>query len=261
MSSAAKLPQLRVYGHFISQPARAVLWALAIKKLPYDFFKVVPVSGSTQTEDYLDRFPMGTIPAIEDYNEEAVLEEDGSRGSRRRVVRLTEANAILPYLAEKHEWRDLYPYDSLRRRATVDQWLHWHHNNLRPLTFHYFVPLMYDGKKSMSFQHEADGDELMTSVGTSREPQALLEEALTVMKYGALHSTPFIGGDHYTVADMVMYSELDQLEVLRQYDFAADPKFKEVHAWMQRMKGVPEHDIVRRTLYKLAEKLKSEGKI
>jgi glutathione S-transferase len=31
---------LRVFGHYISQPTRAVLWMLHMKKVPFEFVKV-----------------------------------------------------------------------------------------------------------------------------------------------------------------------------------------------------------------------------
>ena len=38
--------------------------------------------------------------------------------------------AILCYLAQRHGWEGLYP-TKLRERASVDEYLHWHHANAR----------------------------------------------------------------------------------------------------------------------------------
>jgi glutathione S-transferase len=55
-----------VYGNFISQPSRAVLWALAMKGISYKFVKVDPSAGDCERPDYLSKFPCGTAPALED---------------------------------------------------------------------------------------------------------------------------------------------------------------------------------------------------
>ena len=72
---------MKVYGVALSQPARAVLWALNWKKVDYEFVQIMPGSkrqNGSRSPEYLRICPAGTVPAIDD---------DG--------VVLSESNAIL----------------------------------------------------------------------------------------------------------------------------------------------------------------------
>ena len=107
---------LTVYGVPLSQPVRAVLWALIWKGVPFTLVPVNPGSsrkGGTRHPDYLSQVnPAGTMPAIND---------DG--------FVLSECHAILAYLCEKHGWNDLYPPGE--KRAKIQEYLHFHHSNTR----------------------------------------------------------------------------------------------------------------------------------
>mmetsp|Transcript_25323 Transcript_25323/g.51714 ORF Transcript_25323/g.51714 Transcript_25323/m.51714 type:complete len:282 (+) Transcript_25323:150-995(+) len=65
---------LRLYGHYGSQPFRTVAWLLKMHRLPFEFVKVDPMSGSTRDEQFLSKFPLGLIPAMEE------VDEDGGGG-------------------------------------------------------------------------------------------------------------------------------------------------------------------------------------
>lgn len=193
-----------------------------MKKLPVKFIKVEPMKGDTVKPEFLAKFPAGVVPALDDQG-----------------FYLTEAHSILPYLADKHDWLDIYPKD-LKQRAVINQWLHWHHTGLRPLTWHYFVPVM----------RRLQGIDTPKDPKSEKKAQGVLEEAMAVLKYGALVKSPYLAGETVTLADLCLYCELDQLEYLKAIDFS---KYPEVQAWMSRMKQVPEHDPVRQSLRKLAE--------
>lgn len=61
---------------------------------------------------------------------------------------LAESHAILKYLAEKHDWDDIYPSDA-RERARLDEYLFWHNRSIRELTLVYWRRLVHpeDHKK------------------------------------------------------------------------------------------------------------------
>lgn len=91
---------LKIFGHATSQPTRAVLWLCMMKKLPYDFVKVDPTVRANKEPAFVKQFPAGIIPSIED-----------------GAVRISEAHAIMTYLATKHVWHDVYPLDVGEVRA------------------------------------------------------------------------------------------------------------------------------------------------
>lgn len=224
-------PSLTVFGHYVSQPVRAVVWTLAMKSTPYNFVKINPVVGEAETPEFLSKFPTGVVPAL----------QDDSRAGK--PFYLTESTAILPYLCDQYSWSDLYPTDH-QHRAKIQQWLSWHHGNLRSCTTHIFRPAM-----------------LQVMGKTPKTPDAkfverFMKENMLVLKYeGRLHERPFLTGDAPTIADISAYCELDQLWYGKLFDF--EP-FPEVASWMKKMQQLPQHDEIRRSLFKLCEKFQSK---
>lgn len=107
---------LKLYGVPLSQPFRAVAWALLQKRVPFQVALTVPASThpkiGARSEDFLARKnPLGTIPVIE--------EPDG--------FTLAESPAILAYLAETRGWDDLYPSNDPAARARITAFMHWQH--------------------------------------------------------------------------------------------------------------------------------------
>jgi glutathione S-transferase len=98
---------LKVYGRANSINVRKVLWMLGELGLPYE--REDWGRGFRPTADPAFRAinPVGVVPVI----------DDGE-------FRLRESNAIVRYLAAKHDRVDLYPKD-LRQRATVESWMDW----------------------------------------------------------------------------------------------------------------------------------------
>jgi glutathione S-transferase len=238
---------LTVYGNYLSQPSRAVLWALAMKGVPFTAKSVNPMAGGTNTADFLAKFPMGAIPSIED------VDANGA------ALHLSESNSILVYLAEKHNWDDLYPRDDAARKAKINQWLHWHHGNLRPATTKFFFPLMTAqdkiGAEASVAEKRAAVQQVHKSVAAGKK---IMRTTFDVMKYGAfvdgqtgLKKGDFLGGGAASVADIAAYCELDQLfyfGLMTKAEIAAESP--EVAAWLERMGTLPEHDSVRRTMVK-----------
>eukprot|EP01126_Amoeba_proteus_P020575 TRINITY_DN2091_c0_g1_i4.p1 TRINITY_DN2091_c0_g1~~TRINITY_DN2091_c0_g1_i4.p1 ORF type:complete len:161 (+),score=18.33 TRINITY_DN2091_c0_g1_i4:199-681(+) len=128
MESAKGTP-LVVYGHWVSQPARAVMWALKIKGVDWRYVEVDPSRGDTRRPDFANKFLGRTIPAIED--------ED---------VYLFESNAVLPYLADKYNWEDWYPKD-IRSRALINQYLCYHISGTRQCSTTLFRPILFAALK------------------------------------------------------------------------------------------------------------------
>ena len=199
-----------------------------MKQLPYTFKKTDPISGQCDTDEFLTMFPQGTIPAM-DHN----------------GFKLTESHAILPYLCDANGWSDLYPTDP-KKRAEVNQWLHWHHTTMRLTTMYFFRPHMIAAMKGEPLQEDAK---------KQKRAHRTMDDTLLVMKFGGLlkgGKTPqkFVCGDTLTIADLCLYCEIDQTVALKTWDYS---KYPEVSAWIDRMKQLPEHDSVRRALFKMSK--------
>lgn len=136
----------------------------------------------------------------------------------------------MAYLANKHDWTDVYPKDA-KARAKIDQYLSWHHTNTRHSTTRILRP--YIARHLGKATPEQLDDVKNTNAIISRYVTIL--EQLFVAPYVAESKTP-------TLADYACYCELDQLEAMEVFDFSVFPK---TAAWMERMKEVPLHDEVR----------------
>ena len=119
--------KLEIYGVIASQPTRAVMWLCRLKNLPFKMVKMSPGWSRKKRKDFIEQInPTGRIPAIRDVS----------------GFILYESAAILTYLCTKNKWDDLYPSHDLERRSLIDQYMNWHHENIRKVTFGHIVYLM-----------------------------------------------------------------------------------------------------------------------
>lgn len=247
---------LIIHGVPLSQPFRSVIWPCLLKGLPFTIQIAVPGGKpddkySTRRHDFLQKFPLGTIPSI----------EDTTTG-----VCLSEAPAILAYLSSRHGWDDVYPAASsivnsnddmrlLRNRARIDEYCHWHHSNLRSLTRASF--------RRYIKPHSSITDD-MIGLWKKEATHALkvlersyLSPAAATSGGGGTHTGLGKGGggyllgtDHPTAVDFMAYEEVCQVgpDYGNVLDFASYPH---ITSWLGRMKALPWHDYVHASLREL----------
>ena len=61
--------KLKIFGVPMSQAVRTVLWMMLYKKLPFELIITAPGSpkeNGTRHPSYLEKYPNGTIPGLED---------------------------------------------------------------------------------------------------------------------------------------------------------------------------------------------------
>lgn len=216
---------LILYGVPFSQPVRAVMWLMLYKRLPFEMRLINPGSkGDTGSRNpaYLAKNPGGTIPMIEEPDTGYVL---------------SEAHAIMCYLANKHGWDDVYPTDP-QARGKVDWYLHYHHRNVRDASTGLVAPKI---RKDLNIPE-----------AMQQAARATLTNALRAMEEGWLKYSTYITGDAVTLADIAAYVEIGQLQpgFTGVYDFEPFPR---VQAWMQTMKQVDGHDDVHVVLAELGD--------
>lgn len=114
---------MKLYTMPISQPARAVMWAMAYEGTACEMVQVMPGKDTRKPEFMKMSNLMGTVPCL----------DDGG-------FVVSESHAILTYLAEKQDW-SLYP-SSAEGRARVQQYFNWHHRNTREITLSAFAPAL-----------------------------------------------------------------------------------------------------------------------
>ncbi|MEM7249785.1 MAG: glutathione S-transferase family protein [Pseudomonadota bacterium] len=218
-------PNLVVYGVPFSQPVRAVLWLLLLKHEPFELVLINPGSkGDTGSRNpsFLAKNPGGTIPTIEERDSGFVL---------------GEAHAIMPYLAQRHGWDDVYPTDP-HARARVDWYLHYHHRNVRDASVGLVAP---------KIRKDLDIPPIIQQTA-----QANLERALRTLESGWLNQGAYLLGNILTLADIAAYVEIGQLQAqfTNVFDFSAYP---EIRRWLSTMSAVDGHDDVHVVLREIGD--------
>ena len=216
---------LILYGVPLSQPVRAVMWLLLIKRMPFEMVLINPGSkgeNGSRHPSYLAKNPGGTIPTIEEPDTGFVL---------------GEAHTILCYLSNRHGWEDVYPSDPARR-AKIDWYLHYHHRNVREASIGFVAPKI---RKDLNIPAAAQQMSLAT-----------LTNALGALDTGWLARSKYLAGDTLTLADLAAYVEIGQLQscFTNLFDFAPFPN---VSRWLGAMRGVEAHDVVHTVLAELGD--------
>jgi glutathione S-transferase len=216
---------LIIYGVPFSQPVRAVLWLLILKKTRFELVLTNPGSsgpGGSRHFDFLTKNPAGTIPCLEET-------ETG--------FTLGEAHAIMTYLAQKNAWHDVYPED-LQARARIDGFLHFHHRNFREASVGLVAPKV---RKDLNIP-----ESIQVSAHRS------LSRALKMLDTSVLSQGQFLTGDSMTLADLAAYVEIGQLQpgFTNVFDFSGYPN---VQRWMSDMMRVDGHDDVHVALTELGD--------
>ena len=216
---------LILYGVPFSQPVRAVMWLLILKRMPFDMTLINPGSegrSGSRNPSYLAKNPAGTIPCIEEPDSGFVL---------------GEAHAIMCYLSRKHGWTDVYPADE-QLRATVDWYLHFHHRTIREASIGLVAP---------KIRKDLDIPEAIQA-----SAKANFTSALTALEQGWLSKRRFLVGDSITLADLAAYVEIGQTQrrFTNVFDFRPFPN---IERWLSEMADIEGHDEVHVVLEELGD--------
>ena len=114
---------LDLYGHYVSQPARACAWLMKIEDISFNFKRVEPMKGDCKKKEFLEKFPTGLSPAIE---------VAGSNSAS--TFKLTEGTSILQYICEVNKLEQWWPTSatsSSEERALLASYLSSHHSTTR----------------------------------------------------------------------------------------------------------------------------------
>jgi len=214
---------IKIHGVPLSQAFRAVLWVLFNKELPFELVLTVPGSkaeNGTRHPDYLNKFPNGTIPALED---------------PQTGFLLAESHAIMCYLCNKYEWVDLYPKGH-EERAKIDDFLHYHHRNIKEASLAYFAPMARP--------------DLGLTDDVINMAKRLFKNGLNALETQWLKKNNYICGDKATIADIAAYVEVGQLQSQFTNLFNFEP-FPNINRWLERMTQMKGHDDVHLVLSEL----------
>ena len=153
---------------------------------------------------------------------------------------LAESCAIIRFLSDFYKVDEKwYPRQDVFRRALIDQWLDWHHNNSRFAAMNYVF--------SKVFKPIFDSRGLKTSV---YETYSFLLKVLNFLNK-ILKERKFIVDDIISIADLIIASELNQL-ILTDFDFS---KFSYVKEYLDRINSLKELEEVNENLMKFKTRI------
>ncbi|HKK30958.1 MAG TPA: glutathione S-transferase family protein [Alphaproteobacteria bacterium] len=163
---------LKILGRVNSSNVMKVLWTCAELNLPYEREDVGGEFGGNDTPEYLTLNPNGRVPTVIDGN-----------------LVLWESNAIVRYLAAKHDAGGLWPTD-VAERADLDRWMDWQQTVLSPAFRDVFWGLVRTPPENR------DQAAIAAAVRASGDAFRMLD--------ARLQDRAFIGGDRLTMADIPM---------------------------------------------------------
>jgi glutathione S-transferase len=197
---------MKLYMHPVSTTSRPIRLLIAERELPVEEQVVDLFSGAHHQPPFSEMNPNKLVPVLQDGD-----------------FVLTESQAILQYLADKFELRDLYPAD-LKKRATINERLDWFNTVFfREYGYGFCYPQLYP-------HHERQNDEAQAKTLEWSAERA--KAGLKVLDEHWIGKNDFCAGDTMSIADLSGVCMVTVGEVNR-VDLGAYPN---IQRWIARMK-------------------------
>jgi glutathione S-transferase len=194
---------LKVWGRKNSSNVQKVMWACGEMKVPVDRIDIGGPFGGNKEPAYLAKNPNGLVPTIEDGD-----------------LVLWESNAIVRYLAAKHDMGGLSPAN-LQERALADRWMDWQLTTVAPAITPMFM-------------------QLVRTPADKRDPKAVEDSRVKTsdaLKIFAAHlaKNDYAGGKRFTMGDIPL-----GIMVYRWFTFAIErPDLPALKSWYDRVAQRP----------------------
>lgn len=180
--------------------------------LPYCVTAVDISKGEQHDPEFRKLNPNGKIPVITDQDEE---------DSTGQPIRIFESGNILIYLATK---ADRFLPDATAEQADVLGWLFFQVGHLGPMVgqWHWF--------------DDAAPARSELAINRYREETLRLLEVLN----GRLGDSAYLGGTHYSIADIANYTWAKAaVNELREDEVEAVSRLDSLHTWLQKISDRP----------------------
>ncbi|XP_030356188.1 glutathione S-transferase theta-1-like [Strigops habroptila] len=201
---------LELYLDLLSQPCRAVYIFARSNNIPFEFKQVELFKGQQRTEEFRKVNMLMKVPAL----------RDGS-------FTLAESVAILLYMVRKFKTPDHWYPSDLQKRARVDEYLSWHHLNIRE-------------KGSKLFLTKVLLPLLTGQPPPPEKVEGAIEDLNVVLKQFEekfLQDKPFIAGNEISLADLAALVELMQTVGAGYDPFQERPKLAAWHRQVEEAVG------------------------
>lgn len=168
---------LKIWGRATSSNVQAVMWAVGELGLEHERLDVGGAYGGTDTPEYGAMNPNRLVPTLQDGD-----------------LTMWESAACVRYLAARYGDGNFWPRDPAAR-ARVDMWAEWAKVSFMPPFIEgVFIPLIrvHDADRDLAALAKAE----KRVAGVARIAEARLAE------------TPWIGGEHFSFADIIFGTPL-----------------------------------------------------
>lgn len=188
---------LRLHDFALSGHSYRVRLLLSLLDLPHTIIPVSLQAGAHKTPEFLRLNPFGQVPVL----------EDGE-------FIIADSNAILVYLAERYAPENWYAR-SPAGKAAIQRWLSVAAGQLA------FYPAA--ARQANMFGQPLDS--------------ALITHAHNLLKVidASLSETPFLTGEHATIADLAIYS---YAAIAPEGNVSLDG-YANIRAWLSRIEALP----------------------
>jgi len=218
---------MKLYYHPVSTTSRPILMFAADENIKMDLQVVDLMTGEHTKPPYLALNPNGLVPMLEDGD-----------------FRLTEASAILKYLADK-TGSAAYPKD-LRERARVNERMDWLNTQLyRDFGYALVYPQIFPNYKRPTDEQQNG----VLSWGKEKSGRWL-----KVLDQALIGNNKCLCGDKLTIADYLGAAYLTLGETIG-CNFSAYPN---IARWLTMMKALPSWNKVNETFYGLVGAMKGK---
>ena len=207
-----------------SAPCRATMMAARAANIDVTLVNVNVMKGEQRSDDFKRMNPDHTVPVLVD---------------KKADKELSNSHAIMPYLMDVYAPDHLlYPSDPARRTG-IDRGLKYDQDKVYPAVMNWVYPQI--------FHKEAPNDELF----------GVLKDVLDELDK-SLKETPYLAYRSVSLADLATAANLSLLELV-YYEVT---EWKNIWAWLQRIKGLPYYAVCNAGLekWKLALYVKDQDK-
>lgn len=224
---------LSVYYDVMSQPARSVVIFLRVNGILFEARPVALRKGEQYGEEFKKINPLSKIPVIDD---------DG--------FKLSESITILKYLVRKHNLPEhWYSQQDLRKQARQDEYLDWHHLNMRLASTFLFREVFVAPALTGNPVNFKKVEELRKN----------FVKMLSDFEMYFLKDKKFITGDEISIADLFAVCELTEL--LACHEHGLYEKSPVVKSWVERVRQAtnPHFDDVHGMIYRSQQRYKNHA--
>lgn len=197
-----------------SEPSRAVHWFCLEANIPHELRYIWLTRSEHLSEEFLAVNPFHKVPAL-----------------KHGDFCLSEATAIMQYLAEISDSDSAWFGTDIEQRAIVNKLLSWYHTNLRQiLTLDYFIPvLLMPAYLGIS----------PPSAGEVSAKVAALHVMLSEFD-SLLANNTYLAGAEVSAPDILFAAELCALKIDLKFSEVL-ARYTNITAWLATMQALPHY--------------------